>query len=255
MNPMSLMRSVIPDQWSRHPFAARLKHFVALSERELDSLWRLIETELAVKRHTDLVVDGYVYRKLCFIKEGFAVRYKLLRNGKRQIINVLLPGDVIGLPGGFLEKASYSVLAVSDLTLHVCTIDAYVQLCYNQATFGLVLSWLAAQEAITNAEHIVNVGRRTPAERLANFLLETHSRLASVDRAAKSSFDMPFSQEIMGDVLGLSVPHINRTFAKLRTDGLIKIKDRHVEFVDRPALEQLGQFQSLKLTRIPSSAV
>jgi CRP-like cAMP-binding protein len=249
---MDVLRSAIPDIWRRHPFLARLNHFIELNESDIDSLWRLIETERVVKRRTDLVVDGYVYRKLCFIKEGFATRYKLLRNGKRQIITVLLPGDVIGLPGGFLEKANYSVIAVTDLTLHICPIDAYVQLCYKRPKFGLALSWLAVQEAITNAEHIINAGRRTPTERLANFLLETHSRLVMVNLAAKSSFNLPFSQEIIGDALGLSVQHLNRTLAKLRSDGLIKTNDRHVEFVDHASLEQLGQFQSLKLSRIPS---
>ena len=241
----------MPDQWHRHPFVSRLQAYTTLTDQDLGNLWRLIEDERTVKKRTDLVVDGYEYRKLCFIKEGFAARYKLLRSGKRQIVNVLIPGDVVGLPGSFLEKATYSVIAVSDLVLHVCSIDAYVHLCYKHPKFGLILSWLAIQEAITCAEHITNAARRTPTERIAHFLLELHSRLARVDLASKSSFTLPFSQEIMSDALGLSVPHVNRTLAKLRKDGLIKIKDRHVEFVDRGALALLGQVQSLDLTRIP----
>ncbi len=251
---MNLMRSAIPDQWSRHPFVARLKHFIGLSESDLHSLWRLIETELTVKKLRDLVVDGYEYRKLCFVEEGFGARYKLLRNGKRQIVNVVLPGDVIGLPGSFLEKANYSVIAVTDLKIHVCSIDAYVQLCYKRPQFGLALSWLAVQESIICAEHTINTGRRTPAERLAHFLLEVYSRLAMVGRASGSRFDLPFSQEIMSDALGLSVPHLNRTLAKLRKDGLIAITGRHVEFVDLKAFEMLSHFQQLNLTRVPPAA-
>lgn len=249
---MKVSPEVNTNPWDRHPFVARLKSYIDLSESDLESLWRLAEVEHKVKKRSDLVVDGYEYRKLCFIKEGFAARYKLLRNGKRQIVNVLLPGDVVGLPGSFLEKASYSVIAITDLTLDVCTIDAYVQLCYRRPKFGLTLSWLAVQEAITYAEHIIDTGRRTPTERLAHFLLEIHSRLMVVGRASATSFDLPFSQEVMGDALGLSVPHINRTLAKLRAEGLISVNDRHVTFLDRKGLELLGQFQSLNLTRIPS---
>lgn len=248
---MNQLRGAISDQWSRHPFVARLNRFIGLSDNDLDSLWRLIETELTVKKQRDLVVDGYEYRKLCFVEEGFGARYKLLRNGRRQIVNVVLPGDVVGLPGSFLEKANYSVIAVTDLKLHVCPIDAFVQLCYKRPQFGLALSWLAVQEATICAEHTINTGRRTPAERLAHFLLEIYSRLAMVGRATESQFDLPFSQEIMSDALGLSVPHLNRTLAKMRTDGLISVTGRHVEFIDLKALEMLGHFQELNLTRVP----
>lgn len=251
---MNLMRSVNPNQWSRHPFATRLKNIIGLSESDLHSLWRLIEAELTVKKRRDLVVDGYEYRKLCFVEEGFAARYKLLRNGKRQIINVVLPGDVIGLPGSFVEKASYSVIAVTDLKIQICPIDAYVQLCYKRPQFGLALSWLAVQEAIIYAEHTINTGRRTPAERLAQFLLEVYSRLAMVGLATGSQFDLPFSQEIMSDALGLSVQHLNRTLAKLRADDFIAISGRHVEFVDLKGLEMLAHFQQLQLTRVPPAA-
>jgi CRP-like cAMP-binding protein len=251
---MNRASAVVPDLWSRHPFVLRLKRYIALSDTDLAALWRLIEAEITVSKRRDLVVDGYEYRKLCLIEDGFAARYKLLRNGKRQIVNVLLPGDVIGLPGSFLEKASYSVIAVSDLKLQVCSIDAYVSLCYKRPQFGLVLSWLAVEEAIICAEHIIDTGRRTPIERLAHFLLELHSRLAVAGRVSKVGFELPFSQEVLGDALGLSVPHLNRTLAKLRADGLIAVNGHHVEFLDPNALELLGQFQPITLARVPSAA-
>jgi len=72
---------------------------------------------MSVKRKRDLIVDGYEFRKLCFLRDGYAVRYKLLRNGKRQILNVLLPGDLVGIPGSFLKRAVYSVTAITDLTM------------------------------------------------------------------------------------------------------------------------------------------
>jgi CRP-like cAMP-binding protein len=246
--------ALVPERWTRHPFLARLERFIALSEEERSALWRLIEAELTVKRHTELVVDGYAYRKLCFVEDGFAARYKLLRNGKRQIISLILPGDVIGLPGSFLERAGHSVVGLTDLKLQVCSINAYVDLCGRYPQFGLALSWLAVQEAITCAENVVNNGRRTPAERLAHFLLEIHARLAMIGRATDTGFDLPFSQEVMSDALGLSVPHLNRTLAKLRADGLLAVKDHHVELIERQALELLGHFERLSLMRIPSGS-
>lgn len=234
----------------RHPFVIRLEHYLPLGDEDLDSLWQLVETEQKVRKRRDLVVDGFEYRKLCFVESGFAARYKLLRNGKRQIINLILPGDVVGLPGSFLDKACYSVIAVSDMKLQVCSINEYVQLCYRRPKFGLALSWLAVQEAITCAEHAINTGRRTPTERLAHFLLEIHSRLEAVNLACDDSFELPFSQEVMSDVLGLSVPHLNRTLAKLRSDGLIDVAVHRICLLRVDALQILGHFQPFKLTHI-----
>src|SRR5690349_14244700 len=81
-----------------HPFTARLSRLVTLSTADLRSLERILQNEQLVKRRKDLVVIGHEYRNLCFLKDGYAIRYKLLRSGKRQILNVILPGDVIGFP-------------------------------------------------------------------------------------------------------------------------------------------------------------
>jgi CRP-like cAMP-binding protein len=238
-------------EWSRHPFVMRLLRYADVDKASLDKLRLLIESEVAVKKRSDLVAEGYEYRKLSFVADGFAARYKLLRNGKRQVVNVVLPGDIIGMPVSFHERAPYSVIAITNVRLQVCGFDPFIQHCYRQPQFGLLLSWLAVEEAATYAEHIVDTGRRTPVERLARLLLEIHSRLESVGRAAPSSFDLPFSQEVLGDVLGLSVPHLNRMFGRLRTDGLIAITEHRVEFADLPALRRLCHFQPLELVRIP----
>jgi CRP-like cAMP-binding protein len=251
---MSLLAEVRSDDWTGHPFVARLNRYLLLSDVDLRSLQRLIEDELIIEKRRDLVVDGYEYRKLCFVAEGFGARYKLLRNGKRQILNVILPGDVIGLPGSFLDRASYSVIALTEMRIHVCPIEAYVQLCYRRPQFGLALTWLAVHEAALYAERVVDTGRRTPPERLAHFLLELHARLAAVGRAGPAAFELPFSQEVLGDALGLSVPHLNRMMSQLRFEGLVKVTDRRVEFPDLAAIRLRAQFQPLNLTRIPALA-
>jgi CRP-like cAMP-binding protein len=244
---------IATSDWSRHPFVVRLGRYLTPSRDDLESLQRLIEAELTIEKRRDLVIDGYEFRKLCFVADGFGARYKLLRNGKRQILNVILPGDLIGMPVSFLDRASYSVVAVTEMKMHVCSTDSYVQLCYRRPQFALALSWLAAHEAAFYAEHIIDTGRRTPPERLAHFLLELHSRLAMVGRAEETSFDLPFSQEVLGDVLGLSVPHLNRMLSQLRFEGLVSIANRRVEFPDLHAIQVRAHFQPLSLTRIPDA--
>jgi CRP-like cAMP-binding protein len=237
---------------AEHPFVARLSRLVQLGAADLKNLERIVESEQLIKKRKDLVGDAY--RNLCFVKDGYAIRYKLLRSGKRQILNVILPGDVIGFPVSFFDRSIYSIVAVSDLTYNICRFEAYAQLCYEQPQFGLALSWLAAHEAAIYAEHIVDLGRRTPLERLAHFLLEIHARLLAVGRAEMKSFDLPFSQEVMADVLGLSVPHLNRVMQQLRGEQLIISHSRMVELTDVESLRTLAHYQPLGLALIPMPA-
>jgi CRP-like cAMP-binding protein len=236
----------------RHPFVARLMQYAALNEADLASLDAIIDGELTIRKRRDLIVDGYEYRKLCFVSDGYAVRYKLLRNGKRQILNVVLPGDIVGVPSSFYARAVYSVTAISDVRMHVCPLDAYVQLCYRRPQFGLALTWIAVQEATTYAEHVIDVGRRTPVERLSHFLLELHARLKAVGRAEEKRFTLPFSQEVMADVLGLSVPHLNRMMQQLRGEKLIANSERKIEFLDADAMQALAHYQPLALVPLPA---
>jgi CRP-like cAMP-binding protein len=235
-----------------HPFVTKLSRVMKLSAIDLKYLEAIIESEQPVKKRQDLVVHGTEYRKLCFVKDGHAIRYRLLRSGKRQILNVILPGDVIGFPVSFFDRSIYSVVALTDLSYSVCSLDSYVRLCYEHPQFALVLSWLAAQEAATYAEHIVDLGRRSPVERLAHLLLEIHARLLEVGRAEPTGFDLPFSQEIMADVLGLSVPHLNRSMQQLRAERLITSRSRIVELTDIAGLQRLAQYQPLDLAPIPT---
>ena len=245
------IRKVITGRWDS-PFVARLKRLVDLTPGDIDALRQLIECEQRVEKRHDLVIDGYQSNKLSFVKEGTAARYKVLRNGKRQIVHVLVPGDVVGLPGSFLDKATLSVAALSDMKVEVCSLEAFVAASYCRPKFALALAWLAVHEATVYAEHIIDIGRRTALERLAHFLLEMHERLKLVGRATESAFDLPISQEVMGDALGLSVPHVNRMLAQLRKDGMIVANERHIQFADLRALQLLAHFQPARLARIPA---
>jgi CRP-like cAMP-binding protein len=234
-----------------HPIVTRLTRAMKLNAADIERLAAIFERDLSFRKREELVVHGSEFRNLCFVKEGYAIRYRLLRSGKRQILKLILPGDVIGFPVSFFDRSSYAVVAVSELTYAACPFDSYVRLCYEQPQFGLVLSWLAAQEAATYAEHIVNLGRRTPVERLAHLLLEIHARLLEVGLADETRFDLPFSQEVMADALGLSVPHLNRVIQQLRAEQLITSNSRVVDLTDLTGLRRLAQYEPMALASIP----
>lgn len=238
-----------------HPFTLRLSRHSNVSAADLRALSQIIDPDIVIGRKRELVAEGYEYKKLCFVSDGYAIRYKLLRNGKRQVINIVFPGDVVGFPATFLDRSMFSVLTLTELRFNSCDFDAYMELSFSRPQFALALSWLAAQEAAIYAEHIVDVGRRTPIERLAHFLLETQARLAAIGRASALKFELPFSQEVMADVLGLSVPHLNRMMQQLRAEKLVAGRERLVEFKDVDALQTLAQYHPTKIVPIPAQPV
>jgi CRP-like cAMP-binding protein len=240
-----------PKSVNHHPFVIKLERSIRLDAADLAALEILLNRKVVAKKAKDIIVEGYEYQTLHIVESGFAIRYKLLHNGKRQIVNVILPGDIIGFPACFYEYAVFSVTAISSMSLHHVPLAAFTELCRRRANIATALIWFSAREAAIYAEHIIDAGRREPLERLAHFLLEMLTRLRAVGCASENSFVMPLSQEGIGDVLGLSGPHVNRMFAELKSEGLIAVRGHEVTILDRAALQILGEFRPAYLGRMP----
>lgn len=226
-----------------HPFVARLDRSIRLDGEDLAALEHLLGHRTVARKAKDIIVEGYEYKALHVVEEGIAIRYKLLGSGKRQIVNVVLPGDIIGFPGCFYEHAVFSVMAVDRMTLNHVPLDAFTALCLQRANIATALVWFAAREASIYAEHIIGAGRREPLPRLAHFLLEMLTRLQTVGLATETSFAMPLSQEGIGDVVGLSGPHVNRMMAELKSSGLIAVEGHEITVLDRGSMQKLGEFR------------
>jgi CRP-like cAMP-binding protein len=104
--------------------------------------------------------------------------------------------------------------------------------------------WSFSGEAAMYAEHLIDLGRRSALERVAHFLLELHARLQLIGLADDRSFHLPLTQELIGDTLGLSVPHVNRTLRQLRDDNLLVVENQRVRIRDLEALSGLAGFES-----------
>ena len=91
-------------------------------------------------------------------------------------------------------------------------------------------------------EHLVGIGRRSAAERMAHFLLELGARLALVGMGSKAGYACPLTQSHLADALGLSAVHVNRVLRQLREDGLATFRDGHVTFDDYGRLVELAEF-------------
>jgi CRP-like cAMP-binding protein len=247
---VTVAQKIALDSFKQHPWVVGLCRYVDLTDADINAIQSILEEQRQIRKRADIVVQGYKYRKLCFIHTGMAIRYKLLHNGKRQILGVLLPGDIIGFPASFYERANFSIAAITDMSIQGCSFEAFMQASCRRPLLAMALLWLAVEETATYADHIIDTGRRAPFERVAHFFLELHSRLKAVGNATTKTFELPLSQEEIGDVLGLSAPHINRVLRRLREDGLVTIDAHMVTLNDMEALQAMTQFEPL--TPVPS---
>jgi CRP-like cAMP-binding protein len=232
-----------------HPFVVKLMAHGHLDSEDLKAVGRVLNRKVTVKKGQDIMVQGYEYKTLDIVESGFGLRFTLLHQGGRQILNAVLPGDLVGFPSSFFRPSIFSAMAATPMSLHRVSIEAFTELCRQRTNIAMALVWFAAREASIYAHHLVNAGRRSPLERVAHFLLETHFRLKAVGCASDRSFELPFSQESIGDTLGLSTPHVNRMLSELRHQGLIGTQNHTISILDRSALQILAEFEPSYLER------
>lgn len=239
----------IPAVPSTFPFTRRLAQLAPLSPDDIGVLGDLQSNTRAVQRHRDIITEGRSYDSLFIIIEGNAIRYRILHDGRRQIINMVLPGDIVGLLGSFTESSLYSTKALTDVVAAVVPIARLNTMIATHPRLVTKIFWSISCESTIYAEHLIDLGRRSALERVAHFLLELLTRLQTVGLAQDHSYKIPLTQELLGDALGLSIPHINRVLRRLREDGLVVVEDQRVTIHDLDALSQLADFEPGYLSR------
>jgi CRP-like cAMP-binding protein len=227
----------------------KLARLAALSAEEEEILAALQSTSRRIRRGRQIVSEGRHYDSLLVIIEGAAIRYRILHDGRRQILNIALAGDFIGFPACFFERALYSVAAIGEVLVAAIPFARLLALFAERPRLAAAILWSFSCEAAMYAERLTDVGRRSALERVAHFLLELLTRLQAVGLAQPRSFRLPLTQELIADALGLSLPHVNRTLRRLREDGLVGIADQWVTIYDIDALATLADFEQGYLGR------
>jgi CRP-like cAMP-binding protein len=225
------------------PLTRKLSRLVTLAPDEIAILDDMQSATRVIRRNREIMTEGRKYDALLILIDGVSIRCRILHDGRRQILNIALPGDFIGFPSAFSERALYSITALSDCVVAPVPFVRLLSLFNSQPKLAAAIFWSFACEAAMYAEHLIDVGRRSALERVAHFLLELLTRLQVIGLADERSFRMPLTQELIGDALGLSVPHVNRTLRQLRDDELVSIEEHIVIIKDVEALSALADFE------------
>ena len=195
--------------------------------------------------------------KLFTLYSGWAFRYKTLSDGRRQILNFLLPGDFIGLQQEFADGAMHGIEAVTDVGLCVFAQDGLWNLFRNYPSLGYDITWLSSREEGFVDDNLLTTGRRNATERVAMLLMHLYRRLERLGLAQKhadgrgSSVAFPINQQHIADTLGLSLVHTNKTMRRLHLLGLHEIEDGRLRLLNTKALERIADYYDRPLKKVP----
>jgi CRP-like cAMP-binding protein len=200
-----------------------------------------------IRKNRDVLLAGKHYDCVFVNHDGWLCRYKILQNGARQILDFILAGQVFGLQACAFNASLYSVATITDASISAVPLTMIDRVFEQSPRLAKTLFWSAACESAMLGEHLIGAARRSAYERVSHFLLELLVRLNAAGLARGMSFHMPLTQELVGDALGLTTVHVNRTLRALREDKLIAIVGKDVTIVDFEALTEICDFNNAYL--------
>ena len=224
------------------PFATRISRHYAVDEDDLSRLEELAFTQHDFSAGQDVLERGARMQQVILLVSGWAIRCRYTPDGMRQIVHILLPGDVV-TPSVFVtEKTDHGITALSDVVVRLVDPRDMQQLFSETKTLAAAFWWTAEQEHGMLREQIVRLGRRSALHRVPHLFLELHRRLYLVGQATADTFILPLTQNDIADTLGLSNVHVNRTLKKLVAGRYIEYEGSVIQIHDYRRLAELCDF-------------
>ena len=210
---------------------------------------RFIETfkrgELQVDPNSSFVIEGTRSPHLYTVLSGWGFRYKMMEDGRRQIMNFVMPGDFLGLQSSLFGEMGHSVQSLSRMLLCVFEREALDRLFTASTKLSYDITWIAAREEQLLEEHMLSIGRRTAEERAAYllaFIYERGRRAGLIDQGGPI---VPFTQTHLADTLGLSLVHTNKTLRKLQDRRHIRWSGKSCYVNDLDGLKRISGWSGL----------
>lgn len=214
--------------------------FVPMTESELEFMTRFKTGELSVDRGMTILMEGSSSPQLFTVLSGMGLRYKTLEDGRRQVINLIFPGDFLGLQAGLMGEMGHSVEATSPMVLCVFDRASLWALFQANPARAYDLTWIAAVEEHFLGEAIATVGQRNATAALAWAFVRLFRRGKSLGLVKGRTMPFPFRQQDLADALGLSLVHTNKTIKRFREAGFMDWSRGVLTITDVPALRDLA---------------
>ena len=219
----------------------KLQNFLDLSQSDRRALQVLGSPPQEVPAHVRLRSAFDEHAGAFLFQDGWGMSFRILADGRRQIINLLLPGDFCDAAFFVLRYADYSIETITPCAISTVMTEEMLDLIRDHPRVGAALWWNAALEETLLRGHITALGRQTAYERAAYLICETKRRLQRIGLAGDDAFEWPITYEMLADALGLSAVHVSRTLRRLESDGLVSLQPRRVLINDLPGLQKIAE--------------
>ncbi|RWB25150.1 MULTISPECIES: Crp/Fnr family transcriptional regulator [unclassified Mesorhizobium] len=214
----------------------------AWSERDWGNGFFGVVTK-SYKPHSIICHQGDEDDRIFIVKSGWALLYRDLLNGGRQIVDTPLRGDIIDFR--FVEGPRYASLSsITELAVFDVSRKELTEAIFAGGSLAKEVTCSLARLNAILAEHLVNIGRRNAITRTAHFLLELEERLSIAGISAQGRYDCPLTQHDLADILGMTAVHVNRTLRELRNADLLSFKAGHVQLINRKKLVKMAGFDN-----------
>ncbi|MBY0295626.1 MAG: Crp/Fnr family transcriptional regulator [Methylobacterium sp.] len=223
-------------------FVRKLQRGVELSESDQQQLLEATSRTQIVNPYTILVREGAPQDGAYILLSGFAYCFKLLANGERQIVACHVAGDADGLYGIANESADYTTTTLTTCTVAFITRNTINKLMHGSPNISRAFWWCLLREKAYVCAWLANIGQRPAPQRLAYFICDMLFRQQAVGLARNGSFEIPFTQQDFGDILGITNVHACRIFAQLRNLGLIYCDQKTISVKDLDRLVCYADF-------------
>lgn len=226
-----------------NPLIRKLERFTHLSGDERDMLESMGRRRLQRRRQReDVIREGDRPDHVNLVLSGWACRYKMLEDGRRQILAFFLPGDLCDLHVYILREMDHSIAALTPLTYAQISREDFESATVGHPRVLQAMWWDTLVTASIQREWTTNIGQRNAIERVAHLLLELFHRLEMVSETDGNTCQLPLTQGEIADALGMTPVHANRVLQELRTGKLIELSGKRLEILDRAALGQIAMF-------------
>lgn len=224
----------------------RFAEFASLTCHDLEIVGDWSANQRIMARNSTIRREGEPVTGVFFLVAGWASSSVMLRDGRRQVVKVHLPGDLMGFPSLALAAAGETLEAITDAT--ICFIpNASLGKIFEQSlrlTVGLFLS--TQKERVALMQGLSWVGTTSAQERVSAFILDLYDRLDAAGLVKDQNFNFPLTQQFIGELLGLTSVHVNRTLRRLDATGLIVRTRGQLRIADPDGLRALTPQQPPK---------
>ena len=222
---------------------AKLNAFMRTSSGSEDAINEMASRRIVARdRGQDIISEGEEPQTVNLLVEGWACRYKMLEDGRRQILAFFVPGDLADLHVYILKAIDHSIAAITPIKFARLTPREFEEISDGHPRLLRALWWESLVTDSIQREWLVSVGQRDALESIAHLACELFVRLKTVGLVDGNGCDFPLTQIDIADALGMTQPHVSRTITELNSSGVATIKRGKLEVHDLAKLKQLASF-------------